>query len=524
MKFVVGTIITACLGLGILAVKNSESQKIVEQMKMPAYVKAIYSMPVSYDPIKMNDGASLIFSELVYEGLLRFTEDYGVQPAIAKSWSTSDDGKVLTFKLNPNAKFHNGEPITAHDVKVSLSRNVSPESLVYKFYDVIKGAKPYNQGKSKQVDGLQVIDDSTIEIHLRKPYPPILYVLAGATAKVLPAKELLANENFFAKPIGSGPFKIQYIEDSKIFLARFSKYYGNKPKVAEMVLTVMDQKEAMGQASLGLVHDLSSWPMSGQEKVFDHGQDIDSIVSDTWVIGMNTRKSPFDDLEVRKLFQQSIDTEKFRTKFYPDAKPAFGYIPPGFPGHKRAAKKHTLLDQAPPKDLIQIHVPQELAKSKEMTEFFEEQLKTNGWNVEVLLTKWGKMMKGYNEKSLQAFLVSMIVDYPDSEFLLNNFESTNTDNFSGIADNEIDQLIKESRKTQDRVKRQKIQKQLSKRVNELALTVNLFHSRAHYWVHDCVEDFRPNLLAVAYTDYRKVKFNQECLERSGQWDNMQAMK
>jgi len=211
-------------------------------------------------------------------------------------------------------------------------------------------------------------------------------------------------------------------------------------------------------------------------------------------------------------------------KFYPDAKPAFGYIPPGFPGHKRAAKKHTLLEKTPPKDLIKIHVPQELAKSKEMAEFFEEQLKMKGWNVEVLLTKWGEMMKGYNEKSLQAFLVSMIVDYPDSEFLLNNFESTNTDNFSGIADKKIDRLIKESRKTQDRVKRQEIQKLLSERVNELTLTVNLFHSRAHYWVHDCVEDFRPNLLAVAYTDYRKVKFNQECLERSGQWGSMQAMK
>lgn len=70
-------------------------------------------MPISFDPIKMNDGASLIFSELVYEGLLRFTEDYGIMPAIAESWSTSSDGLVLTFKINPRAKFHNGDSVTA---------------------------------------------------------------------------------------------------------------------------------------------------------------------------------------------------------------------------------------------------------------------------------------------------------------------------------------------------------------------------------------------------------------------------
>ena len=58
-------------------------------MEQPIFVKAIYSMPVSYDPIRMNDGASLIFSELVYEGLLMFTEDYGIEAGIADSWETS---------------------------------------------------------------------------------------------------------------------------------------------------------------------------------------------------------------------------------------------------------------------------------------------------------------------------------------------------------------------------------------------------------------------------------------------------
>ena len=104
----------------------------------------------------MNDGASLIFSELVYEGLLRFTETYGIQPGIAKSWSTSKDGKTITFILNEKARFHNGDKITTNDVVVSLSRMLAPESKVYKYYDMILGSNEYHEGKAKILSGINL--------------------------------------------------------------------------------------------------------------------------------------------------------------------------------------------------------------------------------------------------------------------------------------------------------------------------------------------------------------------------------
>lgn len=516
MKFVFGLTIIAILGLGIAKVKDSQSKNFIEQIDQPIFVKAIYSMPVSYDPIKMNDGASLIFSELVYEGLLRFTDDYGVQAGLAKSWSTSKDGLMLTFKLDPNAKFHNGETVTAKDVVISLTRNVSKDSVVYKFYDVIKGAKEYHKGLVSKVEGLKSIDEHTIEIHLEKPFPPILYVLAGGTAKILPSKNL-EDKDFFKRPIGSGPFKIVGIENDSIHLARHSQYHGIMPKISEMQLVSIDQAKAMDKAMLGEIHDLSSWPMNGSEEVFKIGQDFSSVVADTWIIGLNTRIKPFNDLEVRKLFEKSIDKEKFRKLFYPDAKPAFGYIPPSFPGHKKNSSKKDIGLTIPPKDQINISIPAELARSNEMAKFFEDELSSKGWNIEVNAINWDKMMAEYSQKKLQAFLVSMIVDYPDSEFLLNNFESSNPDNFSGLNSPVINKLIVKSRETKDRIERQKIQKKLADLIDEQTLSVNLFHSRAHYWVHRCVEGFKPNLLAVAYTDYRKVNFNSSCLKGGSEW-------
>jgi ABC-type transport system substrate-binding protein len=492
--------------IGIVFFHKSEKN---DYQEVP-YIKAVYSKPVSYDPAQMNDGASLIFSELVYEGLLRFTETYGIQPGIANSWKTSPDGKTISFTLDNNAHFHNGEKITANDVVVSLSRTLAPESKVYKYYDMILGADEYYKGKAKSVSGIKAIGDNTVVVELKSPFPPILYVLAGGTAKILPAK-LINNKDFFNKPIGSGPFSISKIEKENISLKRFENYHSNKPKIKNLILRAIDQTTAMNEAKAGQLHDLSSWPLSGMEEVFKSGQDISTVVADTWIIGFNTRIAPLNNLKIRKAFKQSIDAEKFRTTFYPSAAKAYGYVPPGFPGHteKEAEQREVTIPNHSP---ITITVPQGLDKTKEIADFFEKNLKAKGWKVKTEVMEWTEMMKRYEEKSLQSFLVSMIVDYPDTEFLLNNFASNNPDNYSGIKDNMIDTLLTKARGLQDRVKRFKVYEQLANRVNDLALSANLFHSKPHYWIHKCVRDFKPNLLAVAYIDYRKVSFDGYCLK------------
>jgi len=480
------------------------------------YVKAVYSLPVSYDPILMNDGASLIFSELVYEGLLRFTDSYGVQGALAISWSTSKDGKRITFSLNPKALFHDGTLVTSEDVIASLSRNLSPGSVVFKYYDIIKGGKAYFQGKAKKVEGLHALGPYTVEIELEKPFPPILYVLAGGTAKVLPKKLLEAQgRDFFKHPIGSGPFQIISINKDSIQLQRFDGYSGQKPTLKQIVLKAIDQRTAMAEAAKGNIHDLASWPLNGREDIFKNGQDVSAVLADTWILGINTRIAPFDHIGSRRAFSASISAEEFRVKFYPDSKLAYGYIPPGLPGHidypiKDNGKFHVKASPIP----ITIYIPQGLDKGDEIAQFFVDQLTSKGWKAKSKIISWPEMMKRYDDKSMPVFLVSMIVDYPDAEFLLNNFESTNPDNFSGLKDQEVDRLISLTRNTQDRIKRLSLHQKLARKINDLALSVNLFHSRAHYWLHPCVRGFIPNLLAVAYIDYRKVSLDSKCLQNN----------
>jgi len=476
------------------------------------YLKPVYSLPLTLDPIKMNDTASLVVANLLYDGLLRFSPTLKLEGALAETWKTSADGKVLTFTLKKNARFHDGTAISANDVVVSLRRAVGRESQVRKYYESIKGAQEFAKSGNSASLGLRALDERTVEIRLRHPFPPFLSILAGATAKVLPAAKL-AKKNFFSAPIGSGPFRFirkKATPAKEIVLSRFEGYLSGTPAIETLIIRETDEAEATRLATEGLAHDLANFPLSATKPVFQKGRRITSPVSATWIIGLNAKLPPFDQKSVRQAFRAAVDTEGFRQKFFPDAIPAYGYVPPGIAGYRRTPTD-TRKPGNPVKDKIRLVIPKELENHGAMKEFLEASL--TGWNVEVATLPWDELMNGYVGKTHQAFLVSMNMDYPDAEFLLQNFVSSNPDNFSGLFDPGIDALLKKVRAERDRGRRNKLYEDAIRLIDDAAVTVNLFHPRANYWVSPCVKGFTPNILADVYIDYRSVALKPECGEK-----------
>ncbi len=506
---------TTCLLLvfslgGCLSV-NKEVDLVASVDKTARYIKAVYSLPVTLDPAQMNDTASLVASGLLYDGLLTFGPDLDIRGALAESWSTSPDGKMLTFKLRPNGRFHDGTPVTAQDAVASLRRLLAKESKVRSFYECI--------------DDVHVSGEGELKVTLKQPFPPILSILAGGTAKILPAARRTLGPEYFRAPVGSGPFQWGRIEKTAggqdLILRRFEQYAGAKPKVAEIVLRAVPEAQALKQARAGKLHDLANWPLAGTEEVFSVGQHIGIPVAATWIIGLNARKAPFNRLAVRKAFRAALaddaddGVQAFRQKFYPDATRAYGYIPPGLAGYRKAPESMNSgspgpIPSAPTQQTITIAFPEGLAHGPEMARFLETAFKKHGWRVRVKIMPWDVLMKGYSAKTLQAFLVSMNMDYPDTEFLVRNFESTNPDNFSGLRSPAVDRLIRKARMIADRVERQKVYGELVEQLREEAATIDLFHPRSHFWVHRCVRGFEPNILADTYIDYRGVWIESNC--------------
>lgn len=372
------------------------------------YTKSVYSLPLTLDPIKMNDTSSLVAGNLIFDGLLRFSPSLEIKEALAESWQTSSDGKVLTFKLRPNLKFHDGSPLTSEDVVYSLKRAVSKESTVRKYYDCIEGSDEKSGSVDLSKVGVTARDSLTIEVRLKTPFPAFASVLAGATAKILP-KKFATQKNFFSNPIGSGAFQFVAKDPATktMKLSPFAQYYRGKPKLDGLILKESSEVDALASARSGQVQDLANWPLSNTNDIFKIGKNISSPVAATWIIGLNTKKAPFDSQEMRQAFKASFDTEALRAKFYPDAVPAFGYIPPGLPGFKSSKGFGTGKTQKPFSKKLTIAIPDVLANHLDLKKTIEGDLNSKGWKVEVKAMAWEELMKGYASKTHQAFLVSM---------------------------------------------------------------------------------------------------------------------
>ena len=107
---------------------------------------------VALDPLRINDTLTMSILSNVYEPLVRMTNDGEIVPALAEEWKISDDGLVYTFTIRTDATFHNGDPITAEDVKYSL------EAAAESSY-----TGPY----MNFIDSVKVVDEKTVEVTLQ---------------------------------------------------------------------------------------------------------------------------------------------------------------------------------------------------------------------------------------------------------------------------------------------------------------------------------------------------------------------
>ena len=128
--------------------------------------------PPNLRPFDWSGQAAVTVKALLFRGLLSFDEKGGVQPELAASWEQTDQ-KSYVFKLRPDAKFQNGEPVTADDVKAS--------------FDAIRGEKStaYVRQAFQAVAAIDVVDAKTVRIALKQPTPSVLLALAGQMAPIV---------------------------------------------------------------------------------------------------------------------------------------------------------------------------------------------------------------------------------------------------------------------------------------------------------------------------------------------------
>ena len=303
------------------------------------------NLPFSLEPHVLELNAHLV-NDNVFDTLLHRGPRHDLEPALATSWRAVSD-TVLEFKLRRGVKFHNGDVLTADDVKFSFERAL----------DVSK--KLTWQGQLRGIKDLQALDGETVRLVTEKPFPALLPRLAGFF--IVPRKhvEKVGDQAFAAAPVGTGPWRVvEWKRDQHIRLEAFHGHWRGRAPFRHLVVRGLpDVGTRMAELKTGGV-DLVWWPPADVIPDLAKQPNLHiSSVSGARVhyVTLDMRYPPFDSKLVRQAANYAIDKQALIQKLMGGravqiattvAPITFGYDPEVSPYPYDPQKARELLAQA----------------------------------------------------------------------------------------------------------------------------------------------------------------------------------
>lgn len=255
------------------------------------------------DPIKSAAGGDIETFGVLYSRLFRRNAVGKIAPALAKSWSYSDDRKQLTLNLR-KANFSNGTPILAEDVVFSLRR--------FRDHD----ASVLGQSISR-VTQMIACDDSTVVLSLSEPFSPLLDYLEWSYAGIVSSQDVEARGEegaFSANPVTSGPYRVVEWKLNDRLIVEANPYYWRSGYPKNDGAELIEVPNSITRISMLLAGELDAvrgipWP---KVAVLRDYENIHVALEDAIAIQLiliNHKRPPFDDLRVRQAAALALDRE-----------------------------------------------------------------------------------------------------------------------------------------------------------------------------------------------------------------------
>ncbi|MEZ0395549.1 MAG: peptide ABC transporter substrate-binding protein [Anaerolineales bacterium] len=293
--------------------------------------------PREYDPATTHSAGD----KLVFSGLVSFDPNLNLVPELAESWEVSPDGTVYTFHLRQNARFHDGRPVTAHDVVYSWERAADPATqsdTVLTYLGDIVGVEAMVNGQADHIAGLRVIDDHTLEVTIQAPLPYFLMKLTYPTAFVVDEANVTSGPEWYRTPNGTGPYRLIRWDSFEVMIyERNLDFYLGPPAIPYVVVQLY--------AGVGIrLYEAGEIDIAGVSpydvaRVTDPNERLSAEVHSnvslcTTYVLFDVAQPPFDDLRVRQAFTLAFNRQQYIDVVYSGVGlPARGLYPPALPGH-----------------------------------------------------------------------------------------------------------------------------------------------------------------------------------------------
>jgi len=486
---------------------------------------------ISLDPAFSKDQTTMWACSQLYNGLVQTNDELAIEPSIAKSWEISADARTYTFHLRndvyftDNVLFKNGQ-----------GRNVIADDFVYSLGRIIDtvvaspGAWLFN-GKVREVQPFEAINDSTLIIHLKVPFRPLLGLLSLPYCSVVP-KEVVDHygKDFRKNPVGTGPFKIKiWDEKSALVLEKNASYWESRngrklPFIDGVRFSFIADRGVefalFEQGKLDLVNGIDA---SFQDKMLTKNGELQPALKEkvaflkapylsTEYLGISMGKQPNAALqkkEVRQAINYAIDRKKMITYLrngigkVADA----GMIPAGLPGYDPAKVKGYTYDPAKSKSLLTDAgfpggkgMPAITLYTNpsymELGTFLAKELEQVGIRVILENTPPAFLREMMHNNEVPFFRASWLGDYPDGENYLALFYGKNEapPNYTFLRNANFDQLYENALQAISPDHAVALYQQMENIILDEAPTVPLYYDEIVHFLQPRVKGWHTNAM------------------------------
>jgi oligopeptide transport system substrate-binding protein len=475
--------------------------------------------PITLDPAIAADMSSYVYVMHIFSGLVRLDQGLSIAPDIAESWELSSDNKTYTFHLRQGVKFQDGREVKAADFKYSWERACDPATgsgTAATYLGDIVGAKDMLAGKTREISGVEVIDDYTLQVTIDAPKAYFLDKLAYPTAFVVDRANVESGEGWWLEPNGTGPFKLKEWKEGQRLVLESSQIYYSDPAKLEQLVFHFSAGVPMALYETGQI-DVTPVSTSYIDEVNDEANPFHQELAVTpelslYYIGFNTAKPPFDDVNVRRAFCLAVNKEHIAEVILRDMiSAAEGILPPGMPGYNEAlegldydvekakeliaASKYGDVSNLPPITLTVEGYGNSIPSY--LGAIIQEWQQNLGVKVSVRQLEPEDFLYNLKQEKDEMFALGWVADYPDPHnFLDILFHTGSENNIFEYSNPSLDALLDQAAIEQDRVVRLSMYQQAEQLIVDDAPCLPLFHGTNYILVKPYVKGYELSSLGI----------------------------
>jgi oligopeptide transport system substrate-binding protein len=432
--------------------------------------------PESIDPAEITGQLDGRVAYALFEGLLHFDRFGHPQPGIARSWDISPDRLTYTFHLRSEAKWSNGDPVTANDFVASWKRALSPETAseyAYIFFP-IRNAEAFNErtGKDFSAVGVRALDSQTLQVELANPTPYFLDLCCFMTYLPVHLPSIQKYGDDWIKPgklVNDGPFLLkEWKLNYRMRLEKNPNFWDAK-NVRLQTVDLLPVENAITAYNF--------YASKVADLILDKGLTPPSLIPELkaredfhaapflgdYFIRFNVTRKAFSDPRVRQAFAMVIDRDRIVRKITQAGEPpAYSFTPPGTAGNYQPPRMFGLNPERARSLLAEAGYPSGrgfptvsyLYDNKKLNEDIAVEIQSMisqelGIHVELVKQEWKVYLNSTNRLDYDFCRSSWIGDYNDPNSFLECFVTNGGNNRTGWSNPNYDELIAAAAKEAD---------------------------------------------------------------------------